>query len=97
MGVGHEALHERFNWVEKHTWPVLCNDSVDHAGLYTVKNKVANSGNEMAIREYGNQGLIYDEHLAGRWSQRKTYLRSELLLQRFIILRSVTRIDSLER
>jgi hypothetical protein len=54
------ALQTGFNWVAKHTWPVLCNDSVDDAGLYTVKNKVANSGNEMAIREYGNQGLIYD-------------------------------------
>jgi hypothetical protein len=61
--VGYEACIwpcMGFNWVAKHTWPVLCNDSVDDAGLYTVKNKVANSGNEMTIREYGNQGLIYD-------------------------------------
>lgn len=41
-----------------HTWPVLCHDAVDDAGLYTVKNEIAKSGNEMAIRENGDP-LLY--------------------------------------
>lgn len=75
----------------KHTWPVLCHDPVDDAGLYTVKNEIANSGNEMAIREYGDP-LLYTMSVWAVWPWRETYLRSELLLERFIILRSITRV-----
>jgi hypothetical protein len=63
--IGMGPCKKAFNWIETHTWAILCNDSVDDAGLYTVKNKVANSGHEMAIREYGNQGLVYNKYLAG--------------------------------
>lgn len=73
----------------KHTGPVLCHDSIDDAGFYTVKYEIANSGNEMAIRIYGDP-LLYTMSVWAVWPWQETYLRSELLLKRFIILRSIT-------
>lgn len=62
-----------------HTWPELCHDSVDDAGLYTVKNEIANSGNKMAIRENGDPLLYTMSVWAGRL-RRETYLSGKLLL-----------------
>ena len=63
----------------KHTWPVLCNDSVDHTGFYTVKNEIANSGHQMSIRKDGDPFLYTMSAWAGR-SQRETYLRGKFFL-----------------
>lgn len=86
-----------FRWVVKHTWPVLRHDSVNDAGFYTVKNKIANSGNEVTIGENGDQGL-YTMSIWGDIVRHplETYLRSELLGQRVIVLRLVTRVNPWE-